>query len=418
MRSSERDEILVTGIGVVSAIGQGRQAFTEALLAGRHGFGVMRRPGRQLPDAEPARDADAPPSGFLGAEIGTLDASAILGAHQRKASLSAQAAVICLREAWDDAALGEVDPLRIGLVIGGSNFQQREQTLVHDAYRDRGAFVRPGYAVSFMDSDLCGLATELFGIRGAAMTVGGASASGQLAVLQAVRLVESGSVDTAIALGALMDLSYWECQAFRSLGAMGSDRFGNDPGAACRPFDKDRDGFIYGECSGAVVVERASRLRRPRVAPYAKWLGGYLRMDGSREPAPSLEGETAAIEGALHDAGIDAASVDYVNPHGSGSALGDATELAALGRAGLGHVCLNTTKSLIGHGLTAAGTVELIATLVQMRMRRLHPSRNLDQPIDPRFDWVAAPRDAEIRRALTLSIGFGGINTALCFERC
>lgn len=221
MRSSERDEILVTGVGVVSAIGQGRQPFIDALLDGRHAFGVMRRPGRQLPD-----DAGAGPApAFFGAEIDSIALPPMLDAHRRTASYSAQAAVACVREAWDDAALGDVDPLRIGLVVGGSNVQQREQALVHDTYRGRYAFLRPSYGLSFMDSDLCGLCTELFGIRGVAFTVGGASASGQLAVLQACRLVESGSVDACIAVGALMDLSYWECQALRSLGAMGRNNF-------------------------------------------------------------------------------------------------------------------------------------------------------------------------------------------------
>ncbi|AJX25007.1 polyketide beta-ketoacyl:acyl carrier protein synthase [Burkholderia pseudomallei] len=414
MRSSERDEILITGVGVVSAIGQGRQPFIDALLDGRHAFGVMRRPGRQLPD-----DAGAGPApAFFGAEIDSIALPPMLDAHRRTASYSAQAAVACVREAWDDAALGDVDPLRIGLVVGGSNVQQREQALVHDTYRGRYAFLRPSYGLSFMDSDLCGLCTELFGIRGVAFTVGGASASGQLAVLQACRLVESGSVDACIAVGALMDLSYWECQALRSLGAMGSDRFADEPDAACRPFDQDRDGFIYGECSGAIVVERAARMRRAHVSPYAKWLGGCIRMDGTREPAPSLDGEMAVIEGALRDAGIGADSIDYVNPHGSGSTLGDATELDALGRSGLAHARINTTKSLVGHGLSAAGIVELIATLLQMRARRLHPSRNLDRPIDERFDWVRSTCGSDIRRALKLSIGFGGINTALCLERC
>ncbi|WP_458796089.1 beta-ketoacyl-[acyl-carrier-protein] synthase family protein, partial [Burkholderia pseudomallei] len=162
----------------------------------------------------------------------------------------------------------------------------------------------------------------------------------------------------------------------------------------------------------------AARMRRAHVSPYAKWLGGCIRMDGTREPAPSLDGEMAVIEGALRDAGIGADSIDYVNPHGSGSTLGDATELDALGRSGLAHARINTTKSLVGHGLSAAGIVELIATLLQMRARRLHPSRNLDRPIDERFDWVRSTCGSDIRRALKLSIGFGGINTALCLERC
>ncbi|MGZ5431400.1 MAG: polyketide beta-ketoacyl:ACP synthase, partial [Thermoanaerobaculia bacterium] len=112
------------------------------------------------------------------------------------------------------------------------------------------------------------------------------------------------------------------------------------------------------------------------------------------------------------------AQVDYVNPHGTGSIVGDETELRALRACGLDGAFINATKSLIGHGLSAAGTVEVVATLAQMRSGRLHPTRNLENPIDPELNWV---RDESIEHsidnALTLSMGFGGINTALCWER-
>jgi len=419
MPGASKPEILLTGAGVVTAIGQGRQALADALFQGRHAFGVMQRPGRQWPAAAPGDTARAVDAGaFLGAELPELRMPVSLGAHERSASLSAKAAVACLHEAWQDARLADVDPERVALVVGGSNFQQREQALVHEAYRDKREFLRPSYALAFMDSDLCGLCTELFGIRGGAFTVGGASASGQLAVLQACEMVELGRVDACIAIGALMDLSFWECQAFRAMGAMGSDRFASEPAAACRPFDGARDGFIYGECCAAVVVEKGPAPRRQGVAPYARILGRAMHMDGNRNPDPALAGELAVIRGALQDAGVGASEIDYINPHGSGSRKGDETELQALAQAGLSHAFINTTKSLVGHGLTAAGTVELVATLLQMRHRTVHPARNLVAPIDDRFNWVRSRRvEHDIRRALKMSIGFGGINTAICLER-
>lgn len=400
----------MTGLGVVTSIGQGKEAFLGALMAGQGAFGVMQRPGRQVPAPGATR--------FLGAELAPLTLPATFPpARRRTASLSAQAAIACVHEAWQEAQLDGVEPVRVGLVIGGSNVQQRELITMHEAYRDRPHFLRPTYSLSFMDSDLCGLCTELFGIRGLAFTVGGASASGQLAVLQAHELLQSDRVDVCIAVGALMDLSYWECQGFRAIGAMGSDRFADQPAAACRPFDRDRDGFIYGECCAAIVLERADRLDRRGVAPYARVLGGAIRMDANRNSDPSLEGELSAIRGALEQAGVAAASIDYVNPHGTGSPRGDETEVEAIYRAGLAGAYINATKSLTGHGLTAAGAVELVATLLQMRSQRLHATRNLDHPIDDRCNWVrSAPLSHPIQRALKLSMGFGGINTALCLE--
>lgn len=398
--------LVATGMGVISAIAQGKRAFADALLRGDSAFGVMQRPGRQND------------SSHLGAEIREIAFGDDLSRQTlRAASLSAQLALVVLEEAWVEARLAEVDPYRIGLVIGGSNVQQRELTQLHESYRDRAVFLRPTYALSFMDSDLCGFCTAHFGIRGLAYTVGGASASGQLAIMQAAQAVLSGQVDVCIALGALMDLSHWECRGLRAIGAMGSSRYAAEPALACRPFDRSHDGFIFGECSGAVVIESDESARRRGADAYARLCGWGMIMDGNRNPNPSLDGETRAINLALSTAGWSAGQIDYVNPHGTGSAQGDATELQALRACGLAGAHLNTTKSLIGHGLTAAGTVEVIATLLQMRAGRLHPSRNLDDPIDATLAWVRGePVEHQIERALTMSMGFGGINTALCWQ--
>lgn len=398
-------ELVITGVGVTSAIGQGKSAFTEALLAGQSAFRVMQRAGRQSDESQ-----------FFGAEITTLTYPECLSSSLlRTASLSGQVAMVTLHEAFEEAGLADVDPERIGLIIGGSNVQQRELTRTHEQYKDKLCFLRPNYALSFLDSDLAGLCTEQFGIRGFAYTLGGASASGQLAILQAMQAVQSGQVDVCIALGALMDVSYWECHSFQSLGAMGSRRY-QDPNLACRPFDQARDGFIFGEACGAVVIEPA-KSRQCTKQPYARLIGSVMVMDANRNPNPCYEGEKKAIEKALHSAGLTAQMIDYVNPHGTGSMLGDETEIRAIKDSQLTHAYINTTKSIIGHGLTAAGTVEVIATLMQMQTDCLHPSLNLEQPIDIDCQWVKQTTKHRINNALTLSMGFGGINTALCLQR-
>src|SRR2546425_3582572 len=397
---------VVTGMGVISAIGQGKTAFANALLDGQTAFGVMQRPGRQRESA------------YVGAEIGNIVFSpAIARQTLRAASLSAQAALAVLQEAWREARLSDVDPRRIGLIVGGSNVQQRELAQIYEAYRDCSAFLRPTYSLSFVDSDLCGFCTAQFGIRGLAYTVGGASASGQLAIVQAAQAVLINQVDVCIALGALMDLSHWECRGMRALGAMGSDRYAKEPARACRPFDRDHDGFIFGESCGAVVIESLESSQRRGLEPYAALRGWGITMDGNRNPDPSLDGETQAIQNAIDSSGWTSAQIDYVNPHGTGSIAGDETELKALHACGLSDAYVNATKSLIGHGLSAAGTVEVIATLLQMRAGRLHPTRNLENPIDLTLNWVNDQSiDHPIENALTLSMGFGGINTALCWE--
>ena len=402
MKNPKLSELLITGLGVTSAIGQGKIAFTEALLQGRPVFGVMQRPYRQKGTA------------FLGAEISALALPDRLSKRLlRTATFSGQVALVTLHEAWQEAKLDAVDADRVGLVIGGSNLGQRELIQTYETYADRMAYLRPTYGMSFMDSDLCGLCTEQFGIQGCAYTV--------VAIIQAAQAVLTGQVDICIALGALMDLSYLECQALRALGAMGTDKYANEPARACRPFDKNRDGFIYGEACGAIVIERASEEAMERaggVNPYAVLAGWAIGMDGNRNPNPSYRGEVQVIQRALNAASLSAQEIDYINPHGTGSKIGDETELKALRDGQLSRAYINATKSITGHGLSAAGTVEIIATLLQMQASWLHPSINLEDPLDPSFNWVLSQSIPHtIEHALNLSTGFGGINTAICLKR-
>ncbi len=394
-------DLVITGLGVVSAIGLGAPAFADALFAGAARFAVLARPGRQLDTT------------FIGAELPALPAPARGAPRQlRTASLTAHAALVVLDEAWHDAGLDAVPGERIGLIVGGSNLQQRELAEV----RDRPQFLRPSYGMAFLDTDVSALCTEAYPIRGLAHTLGGASASGQLAVIEAAEAVAAGRVDACIAIGALMDLSHWELRGLQAMGAMAPARCAAAPDDACRPFDAARCGFVFGEASAAVVIERRDRRPRGR-APYAALTGWAIELDGARSPQPSLAGEVAAIRRALGRAGLTPADIAYINPHGTASPLGDPLELSALRACELGHARVNATKALTGHGLTAAGAVEVVATALQLRARRLHPTRNLTSPIDPDLRWVG-PRavDAEVGHALSLSIGFGGITTALCLR--
>jgi malonyl-ACP decarboxylase len=400
-RSSAAENLVLTGVGILCSLGQGKDQVLSRLVNGDSSFQILRREGRQ-----------AFGSTYLGAEIESLQIPEGLAArHLRTVSLSTKAALCAISEAWQEADLNGVDPRRIGLVVGGSNFQQREMVLKLELALAHHRQVLPSYALTFMDSDLCGTCSEHFG---GAHTVGGASASGQLAVMEAAEAVRSGRVDVCVAVGALMDLSHFECSAFRSVGAMGSDRYAERPSLACRPFDRDSDGFIYGESCAAIVVERAGH---ERSAPYASLLGWKACFHATRGPEPSLDGEVTAIREALADAGMHSGEIDYVNPHGSGSAVGDQIELEALRQCGLSHAYINTSKSLLGHGMTSAGAVEIGVTLLQMRKGILHPSLNLKSPVHNGHRWVTGQAvHHHVTNALCLSHGFGGISSAICLR--
>jgi len=405
--SPEPVKIEITGMGIITSIGVGVAAFQEALFAGKSQFGYLRRPGREGTKS------------FIGAELPDIAVQSLFPEHSkllRTASLSSQIATIAVSEAWQDAQLGsgKINPERIGLVVGGSNFQQRYQQQIWEHYRSRREFLRPTYGVTLWDTDLMGLLSECFQIQGEGYSVAGASASGSVALIHAARQIQMGLTDVSIAVGALFDISDWECQGLRNLGAMGSDRFVDTPNLACRPFDRDCDGFIYGEGCGVLVLEAAEHARSRGVVSHGELMGWGHGLEGKRSPEPSQKGEERAMNAALAMAELKPEQIDYVNTHGSSSPLGDKTEVAALKSVGLSHCLVNATKSLIGHCLTAAGVVEVIATLLQMKEGGVHPTKNLVNPIDTTLNWVKETVvEAQIKYALSNSFAFGGINTAL-----
>jgi malonyl-ACP decarboxylase len=406
IKSNNFNDIIVSGIGITSNVGQGKKEFTNALLNGVSNFSILQRPGRVENETS-----------YLGAEITEINYPDLFPKSLvRTASLSANIALITLIEAWNDANLKDYNPERIGLIVGGSNFQQRHLYNQHVKYQNRFNFLTPTYGFTFFDTDLSALCSEYFNIKGPVYTVGGASASGQLAIIEACKNIEADQVDICLVLGPMMDLSAWELQGFKALGALGSEKYFNSPQKSCRPFDKDRDGFIYGENCGALVIEKNGL--RNSIEPYAKIAGWALTMDANRNPNPSIDGELNVIRKVLNNAGKKNIDIDYINPHGTGSPQGDDTELKALKTAGLKDAYINTTKSIIGHGLTSAGSVEVIATLLQMQELKLHPCLNLENPINSSFNWVRDKSiEHKISNAVKLSMGFGGINTALCLER-
>ena len=409
--SSNQIGIEITGMGIVSPIGQGIANFTQGLFSGKTQFGYLKKSGRE--GAQP----------FIGAELPDIDVKSLYPEHNsllRTATWSGQIATIAVSEAWQDAQLttGEIDPKRIGLVVGGSNLQQRYQQQTWERYRSNPEFLRPTYGVTFWDTDLIGLLSQSFDIQGEGYSVGGASASGNVAIIHAARQILMGATDVSIAVGALFDISAYECQGLMNLGAMGSERFATHPDAACRPFDRDHDGFIYGEGCGVLVLEKADRAQQRGVVSYGQLIGWGLALDGNRHPEPSQIGEERAMNDALAMADLKPEQIDYVNTHGSSSPLGDKTEVAALKSVGLSHCLLNATKSLTGHCLTAAGVVEAIATLLQMKAGLCHLTHNLVHPIDTTLNWVKENAvETEIKYAISNSFAFGGINTALVIAK-
>ncbi|AVM74068.1 beta-ketoacyl synthase N-terminal-like domain-containing protein [Magnetospirillum gryphiswaldense] len=397
-------DIVFAGIGTACGLGYGKASLIDGLLAGRDVFSVLARPGRQAPDGS---------TSFIGVEMPDppeLPPELVPKRVARTIGLGGRVALAVLNEAWGEAALDKVAPDRIGLVVGGSNLFAREQVLMAQDYAGRLSFVPPRAGHVYLDSEVCGLAASIFPIRGFAHTVGAASASGAVAVIQAAQAIRAGTVDVCIALGAMQDVSYLDLLGMRALGAMGSARFADQPGRACRPFDRDHDGFLYGESCAALVLCRADQ-----AGPgYGTLIGAAQVVDGQRGPEPDGDGQRRAITLALRQAGLGAGDIDVISAHATSTPKGDEVEAATLHGLGLDQAWVVATKSVIGHGLSAAGAIELAALLLQMRAGRLHATRNLEHPHEPVLRHVQGlPQTLAVRHGLKLSFGFGGTDTAL-----
>jgi malonyl-[acp] decarboxylase len=247
--------------------------------------------------------------------------------------------------------------------------------------------------------------------------VGGASASGNVALYHAWQWIRTGLLDACVVVGASADFSEVELQGFAILGAACGEPSGLQPREACRPFDRDRTGFVLGEGSGCVVLENLGVARRRGVRVLGEVRGGSLVLDGNSLANPALDGEIKAMRVALREAGVAAAEIGYLNAHGSASVLGDQVEceaVAAVFRDHLANLPVNSTKSLTGHCMFAAGIIEFIACVIQLNEGFLHPNLNLVNPLDARLSF-AGPRARPLQARLALSngFGFGGFNSSL-----
>ncbi|MEO6089933.1 MAG: beta-ketoacyl synthase N-terminal-like domain-containing protein [Umezawaea sp.] len=390
--------ISVTGLGVVTAIGLDVLSFTESLRAGRS--------ATEITGFDFAERMDRFPHGLV-------DAARPVAASP----FPVQVAVVAAVQAWESARLHEtaVPPDRVGLIVGGNNLTARYSYDRYAEFVERPGRLRPSFVLQSLDTDHVGTVSEVLGILGEGHTVGGASAAGGVALVGAARMITSGEVDVCLVVGAMLDLGPMERRALLGLGAMTQST------AGMRPFDAAHSGFVPGQGGACLVLESGESAWRRGAHVQAVLAGCVTRLAGNRLADPSVDAEATVIREALRRAGVDASELSYVNTHGSGSPIGDVTEIHAL-RAALGaHLVvplMNSTKGLTGHCLTAAGVVEAVATIVQMDGGFVHPNVNLCDPIDRgiRFAGTHA-RQARLEVALSNSFGFGGFNSAAVFTR-
>ena len=406
--------VAVTGVGVVTPIGIGKEAFWNALLQGRSGV-------RRIQSFDPS-----PFPTQIAAEVLDFDPLQYMDRKEaRRNDRFVQFAIAATRMALEDADF-RITPTnrdRVGVVlgsgIGGAHTWEEQHRVLLERGPDR---VSPFFIPMLISNMAAGMVSILFGARGPNTSVVTACATGGHCIGDAFKIIQRGDADAMIAGGTEAAVTALSIAGFCSMRAMSTR---NDaPEKAVRPFDRDRDGFVMGEGAGVVLLEELESARARGVRIYCELVGYGMSADAYHITQPDPEGEGAAqcMSRCLQDAGLRPEEVDYINAHGTSTPYNDKFETLAIKRVFGEHayrLAVSSTKSMTGHLLGAAGGVELIASALSVYHQVLPPTINYENP-DPDCDLDYVPnraRPAPVRVALSNAFGFGGHNCTLAVRR-
>jgi 3-oxoacyl-[acyl-carrier-protein] synthase II len=405
---------VVTGLGAISPIGNDVPTYWSNLTGGVSGVAPI---AAYDPSNEEVR---------IAAEVKDFDPRNYMDFKQaRRMSRFSQLAVAAAAQAIADASLPITDANRddIAVVMNTGGGGIGDVSTAQDVYRAQGPQRVSPFMVPMLSPSMAACQISIQnGLRGPVITSVAACASGVQALVEAQRLIEHGDVDVVIAGGTESAILPVAFAALANMGAL--SKRNDDPAAASRPFDADRDGFVFGEAAGALIVESATHAEGRGATVLAEVAGGALTGDAFHisAPDPSGYGATKAMERALRDAGVDAEQVDYIVAHGTSTPLNDATESKAI-RAAFGHhadhLAVSSNKSMIGHTLGAAGAMSALAAVLAIRDAVIPPTINYETP-DPECDLDYVPnvaRRSRVDAAIINGFGFGGQNAVAVFRR-
>ena len=403
--------VVVTGMGIVSCIGNDADTVADNLKAGRSGITFdpkMAELGfRSQVSGRPEDTSDA--------------AKELIGKRSlRFMGDVAQWSALSMLQAIEDSGLGEADISnpRTGIIAGSGGPSTIEQVRAADVLREKGAPKRIGpFSVpKVMSSTVSATLSTHFQIKGVNYSISSACTTSLHCIGAAAEQIQWGKQDIVFAGGG--EESHWPLSSlFDAMGAMSSS-FNDTPEAASRAFDVDRDGFVIGNGAGMLVLEEYERAKARGATIYAEITGYGATSDGYDMVAPSGEGARRAMQLALADAGLS--TVDYINPHATSTPVGDVAEAAAVHEVfGDAQPMVSATKSMTGHSLGGAGVQEAIYSLLMMKHGFVAPSLNIvtrDPEIAP-IDIVEETREADISHAMSNSFGFGGTNGSVIFSK-
>lgn len=410
-----KKRVVVTGVGLVTPIGIGKDAFWDSLKSGRSGVRAIT-----------LLDTSAYPCRIAGEVTDWVPENYIDKKRAKRMDRFTQFALAAAKAAVADSGLdpAKENPERCGVIVGSGigglmTIEAEYKTLLEKGPKRVSPFLIPMLITNIAPGEI---AIE-FGFTGVNFAVSSACATSNHAMGEALRHLRYGDADVIIAGGAEAAVTQLGLSGFSQARALTVD-FNDNPTKASRPFDKNRSGFVMGEGSGIVVLETLEHAQARGAKIYGELAGYGATDDAYHITAPSPEGKAAAnaVRLALKDADMKPEEVDYVNAHGTSTELNDKTETAVIKTVFGDHarkLAISSTKSMTGHLLGATSAVELIATLLCMEHDLIHPTINYETP-DPECDLDYVPnvaRPGRINAAISNSLGFGGHNAVVAVRR-
>jgi 3-oxoacyl-[acyl-carrier-protein] synthase II len=405
--------VVVTGLGIVSPVGNDIPTAWENILAGRSGIGPVTK-----------FDASSFPTRIAG-EVKGFDVSAYMQPKEARhfdtfIHYGVAAGVQAIRDSGLEVSEANAD--RIGVVIGSGigglpMIEDTHSELTSRGVRRVSPFFVPGSIVNMISGQL----SIMCGLRGPNYAVVSACTTGLHCIGDAARMIRYGDADVIVAGGAESTISPLGLGGFCAARALSTRN--DDPQTASRPWDKDRDGFVLGEGGGVMVLEEYEHARRRGARIYAEIAGFGMSADAHHITAPDKQGPTRCMQSALRDAHLNPDQIDYVNAHGTSTPLGDRNETeaikAALGEAAARALVVNSTKSMTGHALGGAGGIETVFTVLALHHQVSPPTINIfNQDPECDLDYCAnVARTMKIEVAMKNSFGFGGTNGTLILRR-
>ena len=409
---SDSHRVVITGLGALSPLGHSVDELWSGLIAGRSGVDLITQfDTGELPCKIAGEVKDFKPTDYINFK------------EARRMGRASQLAVATAHQALADAGLPTTLPEelqeRAGVCVGTAlgPFERSDEEI--QTYRKRGWRAASPFALT---SSLANMPAHhvsmLAKTKGPIATPVNACASGTQALFEGAEFIRRGQADLMIAGGVEGLIIEYAIAGFSAMRALASNN--DDPARASRPFDKNRDGFVLSEGCGLMILESLEHARARGAHIYAELLGGASSSDAYHMAAPDPTGAGAvrAMQWALHDAGVDVSEVDYINAHGSGTPLNDSMETLAIKKL-FGeqayNIPISSSKSMIGHCMGSAGTLEAIACVKTIQTGIIHPTINYETP-DPDCDLDYVPnvaRQAPVRVALSNSFGLGGNNACV-----